>query len=135
MDGRLKEEGMSPDNLLYTNDHEWLRLEGETGSVGITDHAQRELGEVVYVEVPKVGDKVTAGQLFGTIESVKAVSELFTPASGEVVEVNGELGSAPERINEDPYGKGWMIRIRLSNKSETANLMSAKQYDEYTHAG
>ena len=122
---------MSPENLLYTRDHEWLRVEGETGTVGITDHAQRELGDVVYVEVPKVGDKFTAGQTFGTVESVKAVSELFVPASGEVVAVNEELRAAPETINQDPYGKGWMIRIRLGNKSETATLMSAKQYDEY----
>ena len=122
---------MSPENLLYTRDHEWLRVEGETGTVGITDHAQRELGDVVYVEVPKVGDKFTAGQTFGTVESVKAVSELFVPASGEVVGVNDELRAAPETINQDPYGKGWMIRVRLGNKSETATLMSAKQYDEY----
>ena len=125
---------MSPDDRLYTKEHEWLRLEGETGTVGITDHAQRELGDVVYVEVPKVGDKLTAGQTFGTVESVKAVSELFIPASGDVIEVNEELGAVPETINKDPYGKGWMIRIRLGNKGETAGLMSARQYDEYTSA-
>lgn len=123
---------MSPDDRLYTKEHEWLKLDGETGTVGITDHAQHELGDVVYVEVPKAGDKFSAGQTFGTVESVKAVSELFTPASGEILEVNQELGAAPETINRDPYGQGWMIRIRLSNKGETANLMSAKQYDEYT---
>ena len=123
---------MSPDDRLYTKDHEWLKLDGETGTVGVTDHAQRELGDVVYVEVPKAGDKFTSGQTFGTVESVKAVSELFIPASGEVVEINEELGAAPETINKDPYGKGWMIRVRLSNKGETANLMSANQYDEYT---
>jgi glycine cleavage system H protein len=123
---------MSPDDRLYTKEHEWLKLDGDAGTVGITDHAQQELGDVVYVEVPKVGDKFTAGQTFGSVESVKAVSELFTPASGEVVEINESLGAAPETINKDPYGQGWMIRIRLGNKSETANLMSAKQYDEYT---
>lgn len=123
---------MSPDDRLYTKEHEWLKLDGDAGTVGITDHAQQELGEVVYVEVPKVGDKFTAGQTFGTVESVKAVSELFIPASGEVVEINEALGAAPETINKDPYGQGWMIRIRLDNTSETANLMSAKQYDEYT---
>lgn len=123
---------MSPDDRLYTKEHEWLKLDGETATVGITDHAQHELGDVVYVEVPNVGDKFSAGQTFGTVESVKAVSEIFTPASGEVLEVNQELGAAPETINKDPYGQGWMIRIRLSNKGETANLMPAKQYDEYT---
>ena len=123
---------MSPDDRLYTKEHEWLKIDGDNGIVGITDHAQHELGDVVYVEVPKVGDKFTAGQTFGSVESVKAVSELFTPASGEVVEINEGLGAAPETINKDPYGQGWMIRIRLSNKSETSNLMSANQYDEYT---
>jgi glycine cleavage system H protein len=122
---------MNPENLFYTKEHEWLRVEGETGTVGITDHAERELGDVVYVELPKVGDKFTAGQTFGTVESVKAVSELFIPASGEVIEVNEELRAAPETINQDPYGKGWMIRVRVDNKSDTAHLMSAKQYDEY----
>jgi glycine cleavage system H protein len=123
---------MTPDDRLYTKEHEWLKIDGETGTVGITDHAQHELGDVVYVEIPKIGDKFTSGQTFGTVESVKAVSELFTPASGEVVGVNDELGGAPEAINKDPYGEGWMIRIRLTDKSETAGLMSAKQYDEYT---
>ena len=123
---------MSPEDRLYTKEHEWLKLDGDTALVGITDHAQHELGDVVYAEVPKVGDKFSTGQTFGTVESVKAVSELFTPASGEVVEVNPGLAAAPETINKDPYGEGWMIRMRLSNKSETANLMSSRQYDEYT---
>ena len=123
---------MSPEDRLYTKEHEWLKLDGEIGIVGITDHAQHSLGDVVYVEVPKVGGTLTVGQTFGTVESVKAVSELFTPASGEVIEINEALGGAPESINNDPYGAGWMIRIRLSNKSETAKLMSSHQYDEYT---
>ncbi len=123
---------MSPDDLLYTKEHEWLRLAEETGTVGITHHAQKELGEVVYVELPKVGDKFDSGDAFGNVESVKAVSELFIPVSGEVVEVNEDLGAAPEHINEDPYGKGWLIRIRLKEMSETASLMSAEEYDEYT---
>ena len=123
---------MSPEDRLYTTEHEWLKLDGEIGIVGITDHAQHSLGDVVYVEVPKVGGTLTVGQTFGTVESVKAVSELFTPASGEVIEINEALAGAPETINNDPYGAGWMIRIRLSNKSETAKLMSSKQYDEYT---
>ena len=123
---------MSPDDLLYTKEHEWLRLADETGTVGITHHAQKELGEVVYVELPKVGDKFDSGETFGNIESVKAVSELFIPVSGEVIEVNDDLGAAPEQINEDPYGKGWLIRIRVREMSETADLLSAEEYDEYT---
>lgn len=123
---------MSPEDRLYTKEHEWLKIDGEVGTVGITDHAQHALGDVVYVEMPKVGDKLTAGQTFGTVESVKAVSELFTPASGDVTEINSLLGDAPETINKDPYGAGWMIRIRLSNKNETLKLMSAAQYDDYT---
>lgn len=123
---------MSPDDRLYTKEHEWLKIDGEVGTVGITDHAQHALGDVVYVELPKVGDKLTAGQTFGTVESVKAVSELFTPASGEVIEIDTLLGDAPETINKDPYGAGWMMRVRLSNKSETSKLMSAAQYDDYT---
>ena len=123
---------MTPEDRLYTKEHEWLKVDGEIGTVGITDHAQNALGDVVYVEVPKVGDKITAGQTFGSVESVKAVSELFTPASGEVIETNSGLGDAPEVINKDPYGSGWMIRVRLTNKNETSKLMSAKQYDEYT---
>lgn len=123
---------MNPKGLLYTKEHEWLKISGDAGTVGITDHAQKELGEVVYVELPKVGDKFDAGETFGTVESVKAVSELFIPVSSEVVEVNEELGAAPEAINGDPYGKGWMIRIRIRDAKETSSLMSAEQYDEYT---
>ena len=123
---------MNPKGLLYTKEHEWLKISGDTGTVGITDHAQKELGEVVYVELPKVGDKFDAGETFGTVESVKAVSELFIPVSSEVIEVNEELGAAPETINSDAYGKGWMIRIRIRDAKETAALMSAEQYDEYT---
>jgi glycine cleavage system H protein len=122
---------MNPDDRLYTKEHEWLKLDGDTGTVGITHHAQQQLGDVVYVELPKVGDKLTAAQTFGTVESVKAVSELFSPASGDVTEINDGLGGAPETINMDPYGAGWMIRVRLTNKSETAKLMSSQQYDEY----
>ena len=123
---------MSPDDLIYTKEHEWLRMAADGGMVGITDHAQKELGDIVYVELPKVGTKYESGEVFGTVESVKAVSELYIPVSGEVIQVNEELGSAPERINSDPYGNGWMIRIRLLNKDETAELMSAEEYDEYT---
>ena len=123
---------MTPGDLLFTKEHEWLRIEGDTGMIGISDHAQKELGEIVYVELPKPGTKFDSGDTFGSVESVKAVSELFMPVSGEVTEVNEELNNAPEKINKDSYGAGWMVRIRLLNQGETANLMSAKEYDEYT---
>jgi glycine cleavage system H protein len=123
---------MNPDDLLYTEEHEWLRLSGETGTVGITDHAQKQLGDVVFVELPKPGDKLESGEPFGNVESVKAVSELFSPVSGEVIEINEALNEAPENINTDPYGKGWMIRVRLTDSGQTADLMTAEEYDEYT---
>ena len=125
---------MTPTDLLYTKEHEWLRIDGEIGTIGITNHAQQELGDVVYIELPKPGDNFDAGTTFGSVESVKAVSELFMPVSGEVVEVNEELGSAPERINADPYGVGWMLRVRLRDKNESKGLMSAKEYDDLTKA-
>jgi|SRR6266571_4383683 len=123
---------MTPEDLLFSKEHEWLRIVGQTGTVGISDHAQQELGEIVYVELPKVGTKFHSGETFGSVESVKAVSELFLPVSGEVVEINEDLGLAPEKVNEDPYGEGWMIRIRLLNMEETGELMSGEEYDEYT---
>ena len=123
---------MTPDDLLFTKEHEWLRIAGDEGSIGISDHAQKELGEIVYIELPKPGMKFNSGESFGSVESVKAVSELFIPVSGEVIEINEELGAAPEKINEDPYGAGWMIRVRLLNQAETADLMSAEEYEEYT---
>ncbi|HME99155.1 MAG TPA: glycine cleavage system protein GcvH [Terriglobia bacterium] len=123
---------MTPDDLLFTKEHEWLRIADDTGSIGISDHAQKELGEIVYIELPKPGMKFNSGESFGSVESVKAVSELFIPVSGEVIEINEELGAAPEKINEDPYGAGWMIRVRLLNQAETADLMSAEEYEEYT---
>src|SRR5881296_472926 len=126
---------MTPDDLLFTKEHEWLRIVDETGTIGISDHAQKELGEIVYVELPKPGMKFNSGESFGSVESVKAVSELFIPVSGEVIEVNEDLGSTPENINEDPYGTGWMIRIRLLNTNETEGLMSAEEYDEYSSEG
>jgi len=123
---------MTPDDLLFTKEHEWLRIADDTGSIGISDHAQKELGEIVYIELPKPGMKFNSGESFGSVESVKAVSELFIPVSGEVIEINEELGAAPEKINEDPYGAGWMIRVRLLNQAESGDLMSAEEYDEYT---
>ena len=121
---------MNPQDLQYSKEHEWLRVAGDVGTVGITHHAQSELGDVIFVEFPQVGAKVEAGKTLGTIESVKAVSELFSPVSGEVIEVNSDLVGAPEVVNSDPYGKGWLVRIRISKPA--AGLMSAQQYTEYT---
>ena len=123
---------MTPDDLLFTKEHEWLRIVDEIGTIGISDHAQKELGEIVYVELPKLGIKFKSGEAFGNVESVKAVSELFLPVSGEIIEINEDLGTSPEKINEEPYGEGWMLRIRLLDQDETADLMSAEEYDEYT---
>jgi glycine cleavage system H protein len=123
---------MSPDDLLYTKEHEWIRVSDNIGTVGITLFATKELGEVVYVELPKVGDKFKSGDAFGNVESVKAVSELFIPVAGEVTAVNEDLGNAPETLNEDPYNKGWLIEIQMKDPSETSELMSAEEYDEYT---
>jgi glycine cleavage system H protein len=121
---------MNPEDLLYTREHEWIRISGDTGTVGITHHAQQELGDVVFVEFPKVGDKVEVGKPFGNIESVKAVSEIFSPVSGEILEVNSALLQAPETINADPYGKGWLVSVKMSKPPD--GLMSAQQYTEYT---
>jgi len=123
---------MTPKDLLFTKEHEWLRVDGDKGTIGISDHAQKELGEIVYVELPKAGAKFSAGDTFGSVESVKAVSELFIPVSGEVLEMNEELAAAPEKINEDPFGAGWLIRIRISNPGELGALMPAEKYDQYT---
>ncbi len=120
-----------PENLQYSKDHEWIRVEGDTGTIGITDHAQHSLGDVVYVELPKVGEKFTAHEAFGSVESVKAVSELFVPVSGEVTEVNELLQDEPEKVNTDPYGDAWMIRLRVGNKSEIDGLLSAVEYEDY----
>ncbi|HLV00432.1 MAG TPA: glycine cleavage system protein GcvH [Acidobacteriota bacterium] len=120
-----------PDDLFYTEDHEWVMVEGDTATIGITDYAQEELGDVVFVELPEVGDAFTAKDSFGSVESVKAVSEIYAPVSGEVVEVNESLTDAPETVNEDPYGEGWMIRLKLENSAELDNLMSADDYKEF----
>jgi glycine cleavage system H protein len=120
-----------PEGLYYSKDHEWLRVEGETGTVGITDHAQNSLGDVVYVELPKPGESFAAHDTFGSVESVKAVSELFLPVAGEVTEVNESLSDEPEKVNTDPYGEGWMLRIKLSNRGEVDSLLSAAEYEDY----
>ncbi|MDR2810364.1 MAG: glycine cleavage system protein GcvH [Tannerellaceae bacterium] len=118
-----------PAHLKYTQDHEWLRVEGNEAYVGITDYAQNELGEIVYVDVPTLGETLKKEEVFGTIEAVKTVSDLFMPASGEVLAVNPELENNPERVNEDPYGKGWIIKISLTNPEEVDTLLSAAQYE------
>ena len=117
-----------PDELRYTKDHEWLRAEGDVATIGITDYAQTQLGDIVYVELPQVGDKVTAHKPFGTVEAVKAVSDIISPVSGEVTEVNDELASSPERIKESPYGDGWMIKIKMSDVGEVNSLLEAEAY-------
>ena len=120
-----------PEDLQYSKDHEWIRVNGDTGTIGITDYAQNSLGDVVYVELPKPGDKFAAHESFGSVESVKAVSEIYTPVGGEIVEVNESLQDEPEKVNTDPYGDGWMIRIRMSNRGEVDSLLSAAEYEDF----
>jgi len=122
---------MYPAGYRYTKDHEWIQMNGAVGTVGITDYAQHELGDVVYVELPKIGTPVKAGQSFGTIESVKAVSEIFSPVSGEVTEINAALANAPEKLNQDPHGSAWLVKVRLTDPSESASLMDAAAYENY----
>jgi glycine cleavage system H protein len=124
-----------PADLRYTREHEWAKPEGDRVRVGITAFAQEQLGDVVFVELPKVGAKVTSMQAFGVVESVKAVSDLFAPLSGEVVEVNAELPKKPELVNQEPYGKGWMILVKPSNKAEWDGLLTAAQYEEFLASG
>jgi len=116
-----------PDDLQYTKSHEWVRMEEDTATIGITDHAQDELGDVVFVELPELGATIGAGDSFGTVESVKAVSDLYTPVGGEIVEVNSSLEDAPEKINDDPYGEGWIVKLRTS---EEADLLSPEEYEK-----
>lgn len=119
-----------PENLKYTKDHEWIQIDGDNGIVGITDFAQGELGDVVFVELPAVGKVVKVHESLGTIEAVKAVSDLYAPLSGSVTAVNPELEKTPEIVNKDPYGKGWMVKVKISNPSEVANLLSAAAYKQ-----
>ena len=116
-----------PEDLQYTKSHEWVRTEGDTATIGITDHAQEELGDVVFVELPEEGAAIEAGGSFGAVESVKAVSDLYAPVGGEVVEVNSSLEDAPEKINDDPYGEGWIVKLRTS---EQADLLSPEEYEK-----
>ena len=120
-----------PENLQYTRSHEWVRVEDDVATIGITDHAQEELGDVVFVELPEAGATFEAGDSFGAVESVKAVSDLYSPVSGEVVEVNSALEDAPEKINDDPYGEGWILKLRAS---DTGGLLSASDYDKVLEA-
>jgi glycine cleavage system H protein len=123
-----------PDNLHYSKDHEWVRVDGNVAIVGITDYAQDSLGDVVYVELPKVGDDFAANESFGSVESVKAVSEVFSPVTGKIVATNETLGDTPEKVNEDPYGEGWMIRVQMSNSGEVDSMLTAAEYEDFTKA-
>jgi glycine cleavage system H protein len=123
-----------PENLHYSKDHEWLRVEGDAAVIGITDHAQNQLGDVVYVELPKTGDEFAGNDSFGSVESVKAVSEIFTPVAGKVTETNDSLNDEPEKVNKDPYGDGWMIKMKMSNPGEVDSLLTAAEYEDFTKA-
>jgi glycine cleavage system H protein len=125
---------MYPDNLRYTKEHEWVRIEGDQATIGITFHAQKELGDIVYVDLPKVGTRVEQAKPIGSVESVKAVSDIFAPMSGEVTEVNGLLTDAPEKLNADPHGEAWLVKLKLSAPQETAHLLSAADYQAYVEA-
>ena len=122
---------MYPDNFHYTKDHEWVEVKGDIATVGITDYAQNHLGDVVYIELPAIGKALDAHSTIGTIESVTAVSEIFSPVSGEVIEANGALNNSPEVVNQDPHGKGWIIRLKMKNKGDLQALMNAADYEKY----
>jgi glycine cleavage system H protein len=123
-----------PDTLKYTKDHEWIRVKGNDAYIGITDYAQRELGDIVFIEIETAGENLAREEVFGTVEAVKTVSDLFMPVSGTIVEVNAKLESNPELVNKDPYGEGWMIRISVKDTAELDSLLSAKQYSELLNA-
>ena len=123
-----------PEDLRYSKDHEWVSVEGDVATIGITDYAQHSLGDVVYIDMPRVGDKFSTHEAFGSVESVKAVSEIFTPIAGEIAEVNEGLNDTPESVNNDPYSAGWMIKIKMDNPNEADKLLSAVEYEEYLAA-
>ena len=125
---------MYPENLRYTKEHEWVRVEGDTGTIGITDHAQQELGDIVYVDLPKVGTRLEQGKTAGSVESVKAVSDIYAPVSGEVTGINQALADAPEKLNADPHGEAWLMKIKLSAPGEVEKLLSAAEYQTYIGA-
>ena len=120
-----------PNDLLYSKEHEWVLVEGDTATIGITDHAQSELGDVVYVELPETAPLQSSGDSFGTVESVKAVSEVYLPIDGDIIETNSDLEDAPEKVNDDPYGDGWMIKVRISDTSQLEELLSPEDYVQY----
>lgn len=122
---------MIPKDRKYTKEHEWMKIDGDVGEIGITTHAQEQLGDVVFVELPEAGTKVDKGATFGTVESVKAVSDLFAPVSGEVVEVNDQLPDQPELVNSDPYNQAWMVKIKISDSSELDELLDGEQYEQF----
>lgn len=123
-----------PENLRYSKDHEWVSVDGEVASIGITDYAQQSLGDVVYIDMPRVGDKLAAHEAFGSVESVKAVSEVFIPIAGEIVEVNESLNETPEKVNSDPYGEAWFVKIKMDNPLEADALLSGVEYEEYLNS-
>ncbi len=123
-----------PEDLHYSKDHEWVRVNGNIATIGITDYAQNSLGDVVYVELPKPGDEFANNESFGSVESVKAVSEVFTPVAGKVESINEQLNDSPENVNSDPYGEGWMIRLRMKNPGEVDSLLTAAEYEDFTKA-
>jgi glycine cleavage system H protein len=123
-----------PDNYKYTKEHEWVHVEGDLGTVGITDHAQSELGDIVFVELPKPGSRISKGEAFGSVESVKAVSDIYSPLSGEVAAVNESLSANPEKLNEDPHGEAWLLKVKLSTPAEINELLSAADYQKYISA-
>ena len=125
---------MYPENFRYTKEHEWVLVEGDTGTIGITDHAQEELGDIVYVDLPRVGTRLETGKSLGSVESVKAVSDIYAPLSGEVLEVNSLLADAPEKLNQDPHGAAWLIKVRVASPDEFNNLLSASEYQTYIGA-
>jgi glycine cleavage system H protein len=125
---------MYPENFKYTKEHEWVLVEGDTGTIGITDHAQQELGDIVYVDLPKPGTKLEKGKSLGSVESVKAVSDIYAPVGGEVTEINSSLADAPEKLNEDPHGSAWLVKVKLSTPAEVNGLMSATDYQAYIGA-
>ncbi len=122
---------MYPQDLHYTKQHEWVRVSGDTGEVGITDYAQQELGDIVYVDLPRVGTKVEQGKVMGSVESVKAVSDIYAPVSGEVIAINDALATAPEKLNESPHADGWLVKIRLAAPDEIQGLLAAADYEKY----
>ncbi len=125
---------MYPENFRYTKEHEWVHVEGGIATIGITDHAQHELGDIVYVDLPKTGAQLAQGKTLGSVESVKAVSDVYAPVSGEVAEINDALANAPEKLNEDPHGAAWLVKVRLSDPAEAEKLMTAAEYTSYLGA-